>query len=572
MKTVEMKNSAEEEASMKNKGNYLSKVIFFSMIVLAGYIGCTSHTCVVTGSSTDGIKENVETVSGSKVSSYTSQGISALYPVCIQKYGTMKYGYIDSTGKMVIQPIYEDAQNFSEGFAIVYTGKEYHVIDEKGKEIVASIGPIQTFHDGLAAFSDSKNSTQGYINTSGSIIIRPQFDTAGSFRADGTAIVTKSGKYEIINKKGKILKTYRLHKKYTGCNVTDDGYVMYTDLNTHREGVLTIDGKVILKPVYEEVTYLGDGLFGVKKALSAKEAYLVNIKPAAIVNKYGKRITSYKYYDLSEFNGDYATATSEKYTYFIEKSGRRAENLPLLEGRGTAKVLGNVIQADIDNEMFYIKKDGTTVWKNDGITRLSSGIKVSTVKFKPNKYVVVNYPQIDGMENEKVQNVVNTKLKTIFTKSRMSIKEKEHMTVHDNFTVKQIRNLLIINATGYDYYFGCAHGTPICIYHFIDTKTGDFYQLKDLFHSNSDYVTKLSKIIAAQMKEKSKSQCGYNFTRKDKINKEQYFYLSEDKLTIYFDTGTVMAYAAGFPKFEIPFQDIMDMIDTNGSFWKAFHE
>jgi hypothetical protein len=40
---------------------------------------------------------------------------------------------------------------------------------------------------------------------------------------------------------------------------------------------------------------------------------------------------------------------------------------------------------------------------------------------------------------------------------------------------------------------------------------------------------------------------------------------------IYFYPYEIAAYAAGFPEFEIPFEDLTDYIDTEGAFWKSFH-
>lgn len=45
----------------------------------------------------------------------------------------------------------------------------------------------------------------------------------------------------------------------------------------------------------------------------------------------------------------------------------------------------------------------------------------------------------------------------------------------------------------------------------------------------------------------------------------------EDKLAIYFEPYEIAAYAAGFPTFYIPYDEMIDIIDTEGEFWKSFH-
>ena len=51
----------------------------------------------------------------------------------------------------------------------------------------------------------------------------------------------------------------------------------------------------------------------------------------------------------------------------------------------------------------------------------------------------------------------------------------------------------------------------------------------------------------------------------------QAFHLENDGLIIYFGEYEIAPYAAGLPEFYIPFSEIMDLIDTEGDFWKAFN-
>jgi len=49
------------------------------------------------------------------------------------------------------------------------------------------------------------------------------------------------------------------------------------------------------------------------------------------------------------------------------------------------------------------------------------------------------------------------------------------------------------------------------------------------------------------------------------------FKINNDGLIIYFGEYEIAPYAAGMPSFNIPFSEIMDLIDTEGDFWKSFH-
>jgi hypothetical protein len=78
-----------------------------------------------------------------------------------------KYGFIDKSGKPVIQPRFEWAEDFSEGLAAVSIGQKW-----------------------------------GFINRSGDVVIEPGFDRVGPFR-DGMARVQRGETWLFLDKKGK---------------------------------------------------------------------------------------------------------------------------------------------------------------------------------------------------------------------------------------------------------------------------------------------------------------------------------------------------------------------------------
>lgn len=540
------------------------------LLAMAGILIAFSHA--------DSRKEVSAAVADAKSTSSAAKSAdtkmeASLYPIHVMTKGEELYGYIDSTGSVVIDPQYMAAGNFSEGLAIVNQDNRYFVINTKGEVVLRTTNYLNDFHQGLASFLDSKTYKSGYINTEGKVVMKAAYDYAGNFDKNNTAIVAKEGKYYRINKQGKILKAYSLPSENYYYDITDDGYVIFTNTTTFLKGVKDLNGKIILKDNYSQITYLGEGLFGVKEKLPDAESYRANIMPAALFNKSGKQLTPYKFYDLSVYNNKYASCTDSKNTYLINTKGKIITSIPKQEGRGSLTVLGNVVQADIDNKLSYLALDGSLIWKASEVTTLSNGSTIRSVKVKPNKYDVIYYPELEGLSNAEVQTQINNKLKNLFTAHRLKLTEKDELMVEDNFFAEQFNDLLMICKTGYDYPVGAAHGTPFRLYYFINTQTGDFYQFKDLFLKDSNYIKTLDNIVRKQMKAQEKKE-GITYDAKDGtyISENQFFYLGKDALTIYFDSGEIAPYAAGFPKFEIPFSQISDLINTEGEFWKAFQK
>ncbi len=546
----------------------LKKVALLGTICVFIAFCNTGSTREASASTTD--SENSSTAADNAL----SEEHSNLYPIHVVIEGNDSYGFIDETGAVIIEPTYSWARNFSEGLAIVNKDDNFLVIDTKETVILKTSNYLNDFHNGMASFTDNTTYKNGYINAKGKTVLNATYDFAGDFDKNHTAIVSKGGKFYRINSKGKVLKTFSLDNKNNYYyNVTDDGYVIYSDTKTFLKGVMDLNGKIILKPKYSEVIYLGNGLFGVKKKLADEEGYQVGIKPSALFDKNGKQLTSYKLYDLSVYSNNYASITDNKYTYLIDTKGNKIASFPKQEGRGTLTVLDHVVQAEIDNTLSYLKMDGTLIWQALVATTLSSGVIVHSVKVKPNKYVVIYYPKLDGLSDSGIQEKINHQLESLFTSNRMKLTVKDELMVDDNFSAEQIKDLLIICKTGYDYPIGAAHGAPIRLYYFIDTKTGAFYQFKDLFKKDSSYIKILDSLVRKEMKvQEKKDGSTYDTLGSSFVTENQFFYLSKNNLTVYFDSGAITAYAAGFPQFEIPFSKISDLIDKDGAFWKSFQE
>ena len=134
-----------------------------------------------------------------------------------------KWGYSDSTKRVLIQPIFEEACFFSEGLAAVRVGKKWGFIDTTGR-IVINPGKYDVFggfKNGYAWIRTFRKGGYTYIDKHGGMISKPVFCDFGyddsSFGLDGYAIVSKNCRdcspesdnmcadFGVIDKKGVIV-------------------------------------------------------------------------------------------------------------------------------------------------------------------------------------------------------------------------------------------------------------------------------------------------------------------------------------------------------------------------------
>lgn len=101
------------------------------------------------------------------------------------------WGFIDKTGKTVVQPQYSAVSSFSEGLAAVRNeAGEWGYVDTKGQPVIPfTFQTAGQFSDGLAPAG--VNQKIGYIDRTGNFVIPPQFYIAGSF-SEGLAAVSQA--------------------------------------------------------------------------------------------------------------------------------------------------------------------------------------------------------------------------------------------------------------------------------------------------------------------------------------------------------------------------------------------
>ncbi|MGF7045907.1 hypothetical protein J2T13_000367 [Paenibacillus sp. DS2015] len=130
-----------------------------------------------------------------------SEGVAAVYV-------NGKYGYIDKTGKYLLPPQYSLARPFSDGLAFVERNGVTFYINKKGEKVIHNIKVGEKFSGGLAPASTGRK--YGYINTSGTFVIKQQFEWANFFSGDLAQVYlynsdSSDDLYAYINRNGEIV-------------------------------------------------------------------------------------------------------------------------------------------------------------------------------------------------------------------------------------------------------------------------------------------------------------------------------------------------------------------------------
>ncbi|MCB0840501.1 MAG: WG repeat-containing protein, partial [Bacteroidetes bacterium] len=177
-----------------------------------------------------------------------------------------KWGYINTTGKIIIPPEYRNAQDFSQGLAAI------------------------RFKNGW-----------GYINGQGDIEIKPKFQRAGDF-VQGRAPVKMNSGWGYIDLEGKKASKFNMRKLLPYEGGEAQARIRYW-------GVLDLDGKWLVKPAYGQIEKSGDywkvrqkGIFG-------------------YVDKKGNTVLDMRYPDLGIASEDRISFMVERRYGFLDMDG-----------------------------------------------------------------------------------------------------------------------------------------------------------------------------------------------------------------------------------------------------------
>ncbi len=233
-----------------------------------------------------------------------------------------RWHLIGKDGGQIGYAAYEHMLPAADGRVAVFADGYWGFVDLDGELVVPmQFYSVNSFKEGLAAVC--YENYWGYIDVSGEYVIRVQYDQVEDF-ASGTAIVNRNEKIGLIDRKGRYLLELEYdaiarapgQKRFKVCRGWSYGLVSlesgeilpaeFTDITFQSDGSMIAwkdgqvglfdeNGKMLLPPVYSQITDIGEGYL----RLSGEDSM-------ALYNTRQKDVIQTSYRSIGKFHNELA--------------------------------------------------------------------------------------------------------------------------------------------------------------------------------------------------------------------------------------------------------------------------
>jgi len=206
-------------------------ILLLGISVLLAFSGCGNTNEEVTNNTSSGNNANTPVSQTSETDSSADNGIARfpekMFPI---KHNGL-WGIADEDGNIVIDFMYNDCKDISNGLWLVSNKDGWGFVDAKNQPIIPLTYRVcQAFSDGLCAvFQDS---LWGFINEENEVIVPFSYEDCGSF-SDGLAAVKKDDFWGFINAKNEVVIDFI----YDEVGTTDSGDSSFKEFE---HGLMTV--------------------------------------------------------------------------------------------------------------------------------------------------------------------------------------------------------------------------------------------------------------------------------------------------------------------------------------------
>ncbi|WP_127531546.1 DUF3298 and DUF4163 domain-containing protein [Paenibacillus kobensis] len=176
--------------------------------------------------------------------------------------------------------------------------------------------------------------------------------------------------------------------------------------------------------------------------------------------------------------------------------------------------------------------------------------------------VTMDIPVVSGASNSTAENLINTDIRKgvqQLISEQGSLEDPRSEMIGWFETKTNEKGVLSLSLYNYAY-TGGAHGMTLQKSLTFNADTGRSYTLAQLFKPGTDYVKRLSDIVAKQIAARQIE----TLEPFKSIRPDQDFYIADRSLVIYFQLYELTAYVYGFAYFPISVYDLQDIINESG--------
>lgn len=304
--------------------------------------------------------------------------ITTLHPVLLNG----EWGYINNKGEITIAPDYDEARDFSDGWAAVRIGTEWGYVKASTSklEIPANFRVAGDFSNGLAP-AQLPNGLYGFIDSTGAFAIEAQFDFAGAF-TENLAPVRSDGLWGYVSTNGNISiqleyscqKFFRWYAavetfegwKYinpSGTVVINPGFQLAAagDFSNGLAPIQTAEGwgyidtfgTPIINPKFSAAGPFNDGL-----------AWVMEDDYIGFINSDGEVVIPYQFAEVRPFSEDFAAVRLSRDWYFIHRNtGKIVFNQPFDDAESFVNGVARIQEGTGENPRYgYIDTLGEFIW------------------------------------------------------------------------------------------------------------------------------------------------------------------------------------------------------------------
>lgn len=263
-----------------------------------------------------------------------------------------KVGYIDSTGRVVIEPRFDTDLPFSEGLAAVRVDRAWGYIDTTGTMLIAPQFDLASHFSGGRAAVEA-GGKWGFVDRTGTWVVQPTFDHAFPF-SEGLAKVTVGNKAGFLDQNGRMVIPPRFDSadwRFGGGRA----WVRAGDVEeSGAVGFIDRAGNLVVQPRFDWANHFSEGLAAIRTGgwgRPGKWGY---------VDSTGAIVIRPQFDDAKDFSEGMAVVLVGKNAGFIDTRGTMVIR-PQFDGDFVGRFSGGLAAVRVRGKWGYVDRTGRMV-------------------------------------------------------------------------------------------------------------------------------------------------------------------------------------------------------------------